>query len=111
MISKPAYTFVVTMLLLSLLIVLGGCANPTIGSVAAGECKLFHTPTYAVKGKTSYDQEWADDVTEALVRGCKQARPKARPASIDNPPRVQIKMTSPTTGVTVKPKKKHWWQQ
>lgn len=89
-----------------------GCASkPTIGSVAGGECKITHTPSYVVKGKTSYDQEWIDDTTAALIVGCRQPRPKARPASIDNPPHLQIRMTSPTTGVTVKPKKKHWWQR
>lgn len=99
-----------TILVLTVLL-LTGCASPPIGSVAGGECKLVSAPSYAVKGKTSYDQEWVDDTTEALVRGCKQPRPKARPASIDNPPRVKIIMSSPTTGVALRPKVKHWWQR
>lgn len=85
---------------------LGGCANPTIGSVAGGECKLVHSPVYAVKGKASYDQEWIDDQIEAMVRGCRQARPKARPASIDAPPAKPSAMNVP-----VPVKKKHWWQR
>lgn len=89
---------------------LAGCASAPPASVSGGECKVTHTPAYAVKGKTAYDQEWIDDTTEALVRGCKQPRPKARPASIDKPPHVMIKMTSPTEGIAIPPKKKHWWQ-
>lgn len=90
-----------SLLVTAFLVVLGGCA-PTIGSVAGGECKLTHTPTYAVAGKTSYDQEWIDDTTEALVRGCKQPRPKTRPASLSVPVKSPAAVTKP---------KKHWWQR
>lgn len=64
---------------------LAGCATAPIGSVGGGECKIVHTPQYRVLGKTSYDQAWVDHTTEAIVVGCKQSRPKARPASLDAP--------------------------
>jgi hypothetical protein len=38
-----------------------------------------------VLGKTSFDQQWADRVTEAGVAGCKWARPEARPVALDAP--------------------------
>lgn len=96
-----------TVVLCTILALLNGCASPTTGSVAGGECKLpgLHTPVYAVRGKTSYDQEWVDDATESLVRGCKQPRPKARPASLD----ASSKSTAPAPVAPVK--KKHWWQR
>lgn len=92
-----------TILVLTVLLLTGCASTPPRGSVVGGECKLFHTPTYAVKGKTEYDQEYVDDVTEALVRGCKQPRPKARPASLDAP-KAAIPAAAP-------PKKKHWWEK
>lgn len=85
---------------------LAGCAKSPVGSVAGGECKIVSTPAFAVKGKTTYDQEWVDDTTEAIVRGCAQPRPKARPAELD--------ATHTVAGKTVpipKPTKKHWWQR
>jgi hypothetical protein len=59
---------------------LAGCAPPTIGSITGGECQLTHTPEYAVKGQTAYDQKWVNKTVEAQVVGCKQPRPKPRPA-------------------------------
>lgn len=70
------------------LLFLVGCGPGTkLGSIAGGECNLpgVHTPTYKVLGKTQYDQNWADDTTEGLVRGCNQPRPLARPTSLDTP--------------------------
>jgi len=104
---KPIY-----FLMFVVAIILGGCANPTIGSVAGGECKLTHTPAYAVRGKTEYDQEWVDDTTEALVRGCKQPRPKARPVSLDAPKVVTRPAAEQAPIATPAPlvkKKHHWW--
>ncbi len=91
-------------------LLLGGCVTTPIGSVIGGECKLpgLHTPTYEVKGRTTYDQGWITDVTVALVAGCKQPRPKARPAELDK--------AAPKTPGTIKvappaPAKIHWWQK
>lgn len=66
-------------------ILLSACAgrNVKVASVKEGACKIAHTPQYAVKGLTPYDQDWIDDTTEGLVGGCAQPRPKARPASLD----------------------------
>lgn len=71
-------------LFLFVTLVLSGCATVgPIGSITGGECRLVQTPTYAVRGKASYDQAWINRTTEALVDGCRQPRPKARPASLD----------------------------
>lgn len=92
-------------LIIALALPLGGCPSATRGSVAGGDCKIGHTPKYAVKGATSYDQEWIDDEIESLVRGCRQPRPLARPASLDAPPKPTPGPAKPT------PTKKHWWQR
>jgi hypothetical protein len=63
----------------------GMCQHDSIGSILGGECKLSHTPEFAVLGKTGYDQIWINRTTESLVTGCNQPRPKARPASLDKP--------------------------
>lgn len=74
-------------ILLALLPLLGGCVTTgSIGSILGGECQLMHTPDFAVRGKTTYDQVWINKTTEAMVKGCKQPRPKARPASLDAKP-------------------------
>src|SRR5512139_1207500 len=70
------------------LLLLAGCGPGTkLGSIAGGECALpgVHTPPFKVLGKRPYDQNWVDDTTEGLVRGCNQPRPLARPASLDAP--------------------------
>jgi hypothetical protein len=87
---------------------LGGCASADgkIGTVIGGECRLFHTPEYEVRGRTAYDQKWINVTTEAGVDGCGQPRPKARPASLDAP-RVKA---APTATAAPKPKKK-WWKK
>lgn len=84
--------------LIACAIALGGCATASIGSVGGGECRLTHTPEFAVRGKAPYDQRWINKTTEALVDGCRQPRPKARPASFDAP----AKTVSPAP----KPKKR-----
>ena len=92
--------------LILIAIAVASCATQPIGSVAGGECRVTHTPTYAVRGKTTYDQGWIDDTTEALVRGCKQKRPSARPASLD----AAVKAVPLPTAKPV-PVKLHWWQK
>lgn len=76
------------LLLAATSILIAGCtAGKSIGTIAGGECSLpgVHTPEYKVLGKIQYDQNWIDENTEGLVRGCNQPRPKARPASFDRP--------------------------
>lgn len=65
---------------------LSGClTSGGVGSVLNGECKLGSTPEYAVRGKLPYDQRWINRTTEAMVSGCGQPRPRARPAEWDKP--------------------------
>jgi hypothetical protein len=69
-------------ILLALAPLLAGCMQTLNGSVA-GSCPVFERPPYAVKGKTQYDQNVADNFVESGVAGCNWARPAARPASLD----------------------------
>lgn len=81
---------------------LAACASSgKVGSLAGGECRLVRTPDYAVKGRTTYDQNWIDDTTERLVGGCGQARPKARPVGWDVAPAVH-------KPAPANPPKKNW---
>lgn len=62
---------------------LAGCemTKETIASV----CAYLASPEYAVRGHGGYDQRWINRTTESIVVGCRQPRPKARPASLDAP--------------------------
>lgn len=64
---------------------LAGCVNTARFETVAAACAGFERPEYQIKGKTSYDQNWADDNTEVGVAGCGWARPKPRPAYLDMP--------------------------
>lgn len=67
-------------------LVLAGCQTQTpIGSVVGGECRIVKAPQFAVRGKTAYDQGWVNRTTEAIVVGCRQRRPQARPPELDRP--------------------------
>lgn len=72
------------LILLLLAPLLAGCMQ-TLGGSVAGSCAVFERPPYAVKGKTSYDQNVADNFVESGVAGCSWNRPAARPASLDAP--------------------------
>lgn len=95
---RPAHAI----LAISLGLLLGGCpGQEPPASTLGGECKLVETPKYAVRGKTGYDQAWVNRTTEALVVGCGQPRPAARPPEFDTPGKL----------VAPKPAKKPWWQK
>ena len=65
---------------------LAGCATDgQFATLSKGACEAFPRPQYQIKGKTSYDQKWSDEVTEAGVAGCKWQRPDRRPAELDAP--------------------------
>lgn len=75
------------MLVASLGLPLMACAsNHDLATLSNGACSAFPRPVYQVKGKTSYDQRWADETTEAGVAGCHWKRPARRPASLDPMP-------------------------
>lgn len=80
-----------------------GCAaSPSkLTTLKDGTCKVVHTPPVAVKGATAYDQDWIDETTEALVGGCRQPRPKARPPELNAKPK-------PLVAPAPAPKKKTW---
>lgn len=67
-------------------LLLSGCMQATIGSVAGGECKIFERPAYVVLGKRPYDQDWIDSQVEGGVGGCKWKRPAPRPPELDAVP-------------------------
>lgn len=103
-------------LALAVSLLLAGCSHKgPIGSIVGGECELAHTPEYAVLGKRPYDQRWVNKTTEGLVVGCKQPRPKPRPASLDAAPR-KASVSQPTAAdqpiaVPAKARKPRWWQR
>jgi len=72
--------------LLAMTMALGGCDFQTFKSSVAGSCAVFERPPYAVRGKTSYDQNVADNFVESGVAGCNWQRPAPRPASLDASP-------------------------
>lgn len=79
-----------------------GCASnsgfATFTGKSGGVCDAFPRPHYQVLGKTEFDQQWADRVTEAGVAGCSWARPEERPAALDAPaPAVAAPLPKPVT--------------
>jgi hypothetical protein len=55
------------------------------GSIKQDAAVSFEAPTYAVKGKTQYDQDWIDGQIEGGVAGLGWERPKPRPPELDMP--------------------------
>jgi hypothetical protein len=68
-----------------LAVTLIGCGTQPKGSVLGGDCKAFEPPTYVVKGKAQYDQDWIDGNVEAGIGACNWSRPAARPPELDTP--------------------------
>lgn len=91
-------------------LLLASCAGTAPGSIAGGTCQIVHTPEYSVRGRTAYDQRWVAVTTEALVDGCGQPRPKARPASFDAPKPRAVKQVAPKAKPEPPPKRR-WWQR
>lgn len=88
---------------------LTGCADKDrFATLIGGACQGFEQPEYQIKGKTAYDQKWADKQTEAGVAGCGWERPQPRPPSLDAKPKpMPVKVSAPETpNVAVK---RRWW--
>jgi hypothetical protein len=90
----PIERFAGLFALLLLAPLLGGCDLQTLKGSVAGSCAVFERPPYAVRGKTTYDQNVADNFVESGVGGCNWQRPAPRPAALDSPAR-QSKVTPP----------------
>ena len=81
--------------------ILGGCFQTgPVGSTVGGECRIVSAPRYEVLGKTSFDQRWISDTTEAIVVGCRQPRPGRRPPGLDPAP-VKTVAVAPVTAAKI----------
>ena len=56
-------------------IVLGGCASIAPASVGGGECRVFHDPGFAVRGKRLQDSQWIGKTQETGIQVCGWRRP------------------------------------
>jgi hypothetical protein len=54
---------------------LGGCASMSPASVHGGECKVFHDPGFAVRGKRLKDSQWIGRTQETGIDVCGWKRP------------------------------------
>lgn len=62
--------------LIGLSVLVGGCATTSVpASVAGGECKVFHDPGFAVRGRTLRDNQWIGRTQETGIRVCNWKRP------------------------------------
>lgn len=82
---------------------LGGCDWQTLKSSVGGSCAVFERPTYAVRGKTPYDQNVVDNFVESGVGGCNWARPAPRPPQLDAAKPRQPSMVAPARKPARKP--------
>ncbi len=68
-----------TIFRLTMLMVVGftfaGCASIGPASVSGGECKVFHDPGFAVRGKRLKDSQWIGRTQETGIQVCKWRRP------------------------------------
>jgi hypothetical protein len=91
---------------------LTGCAsNRQFATLTGGACSAFPAPTVQIKGRTSMDQRWADETTEAGVAGCGWKRPARRPASLDARPRAAapaLETVAPAPAAAP-PAKRNFW--
>lgn len=55
---------------------LAGCAGQVPRSVENGECKIFHDPGFAVKGKRLKDKQWIGRTQETGITVCGWQRPR-----------------------------------
>lgn len=54
---------------------LTGCASIGPASVQGGECRVFHDPGFAVRGKRLKDSQWIGRTQEVGINVCKWKRP------------------------------------
>jgi uncharacterized protein YceK len=57
--------------------ILSGCASIGPASVRNGECRVFHDPGFAVRGKRLQDAQWIGRTQETGIKVCGWKRPRA----------------------------------
>lgn len=62
-------------IVLSAALTLAGCASTGPASVAGGDCKVFHDPGFAVRGRRLQDSQWIGRTQETGIRVCGWRRP------------------------------------
>ena len=73
--SKNYGCIVPVSMIVVLALLLSGCASIGPASVAGGECKVFHDPGFAVRGKRLQDAQWIGRTQETGIQVCKWRRP------------------------------------
>jgi hypothetical protein len=66
--------FIFLLIILCLGTLLSGCAAQMPASVS-GECRLFHDPGFAVRGKRLQDSRWIGATQEVGIQACGWKRP------------------------------------
>ncbi len=66
---------VMTIAVLATATILGGCASMGPASVRGGECRIFHDPGFAVRGKRLKDAQWIGKTQETGIGVCGWKRP------------------------------------
>lgn len=105
-------------------LLVAGCAGQMPGSIAGGECKIFHDPGFAVRGKRVKDSQWIGQTQEVGIEVCGWKRPApepvAKPARRPTPVAAAAPSPSafapspPSVAAPVadeKPKKRHWYDR
>ena len=64
------------MLLMVVGFTLSACASKMPASVMGGECRAFHDPGFAVRGKRLKDSQWIGRTQETGIRVCRWQRPR-----------------------------------
>lgn len=54
---------------------MGGCASMSPATIRGGECRAFHDPGFAVRGKRLKDNQWIGRTQEVGIQVCGWKRP------------------------------------
>lgn len=54
---------------------LSACAGSMPASVMGGECRVFHDPGFAVRGRRLKDSQWIGRTQETGIKVCHWSRP------------------------------------
>ncbi len=66
---------ILSLMLIGIMIFNAGCASVMPASVGSGECRVFHDPGFAVRGKRLQDAQWIGRTQETGIKVCNWKRP------------------------------------